>query len=154
MVKKRLYLSLMLGVGLLLSTATNAEPLAANNVIVRNPMVSLAATNNNQASISMVLNNKAENTNYVIIAATSSAAKQVQLGKTIRHGKNMKAVKEIIVDADASRTLQADDLHIALIGLKQQLHAGDTVPVTLIFADGSYLDFRATVNKATINRTN
>jgi len=147
MAKNKLFLPLVLAAGLLLSTPVFSAPIAASNVVVKNPVV--ATNNNNQASIFLILNNKNQDRNYSIVAATSPVAKQIQLGKAIGHGAEMKikAVKDIVVEADDTKTLKANGLHIALIGLKQQLHAGDTVPVTLIFADGSYIDFRATVGK-------
>lgn len=142
MAKNKLFLPLILGAGLLLNTPVFAAQIAASNIVVKNPIV---ATNNNQASVFLVLNNKDQDKNYSIVAATSPVARQVQLTKTVARGT--KPVKDIVVEADDTQTLKANGMHIALIGLKQQLHSGDTVPVTLIFSDGSYLDFRATVGK-------
>lgn len=155
----------LIGLTLLLSTigvavAANEQPvaastmpastinkaLAAQNIIVKMPLIQLVQNGATSAKAFMELNNKG-NKVATLIAANSMTANQVLLQKIIkRNGKQtMKKVNKIVIKPHSDINLQPGGFHVMLMGIKQTLHKGDAVPILLIFNDGSSLTVKATV---------
>jgi len=74
-----------------------------------------------------------------LVKATAPGFKEVQLHKSIEVNGMHKMIeqKEISVAPHGETKLAPGGFHIMLIGPEKALVAGETVPVTLSFADGS-----------------
>lgn len=70
-----------------------------------------------------------------LVAASSPAAPRMELHTHIRDGDvmRMRPVNDIPVPAGQTVRLQPGGLHLMFIGLSQELHQGQSVPVTLVF---------------------
>ncbi|HQT42455.1 MAG TPA: copper chaperone PCu(A)C [Halothiobacillus sp.] len=75
----------------------------------------------------------------VLVKAAAPGFKEVQLHKSIEVNGMHKMIeqKEIVVPAHGETRLAPGGFHIMLIGPEKALVAGEAVPVTLTFADGS-----------------
>lgn len=82
-----------------------------------------------------------------LVAAVSPAAEAVELHTHIDDAgvMRMRQVKEIVVPAGREVAFQPGGYHVMLIGLPLPLLAGDKVPLTLRFADGTATSFEAVV---------
>lgn len=77
-----------------------------------------------------------------LVAATSPAFTQIELHQHIEQDGMMRMVEVASVELSAGATVifQPGGLHLMLFEPLQPLNAGDTLPVTLHFADGKQLD--------------
>ena len=85
---------------------------------------------------------------HVIIAAYSPIATQAEFHTVIAvEGKpvNVK-IHAITLPLSTDFMLSSRHKHIEFLGLKRALHAGDVMPITLIFRDGSYQTLNVTVH--------
>jgi len=82
-----------------------------------------------------------------LIAATSDAARAIELHRMTMDGNLMKmrAVRAIDIPAGASVALAADGYHAMLVDLVRPLRVGDRVPLTLVFEKSGRLDVVANV---------
>jgi copper(I)-binding protein len=82
-----------------------------------------------------------------LVAAASSAAAAVELHTHVNDGgvMRMRQVKEIVVPAGKEVALQPGGDHVMLIDLKVPLVAGETLALTLSFANGDSLTVDAVV---------
>ncbi len=70
----------------------------------------------------------------LLLSASSQAAEAVELHQTIMQDGNMQMVHQMNVPVPTGETVfKPGGLHVMLIGLKGDLKAGDTFPVTLVF---------------------
>lgn len=74
-----------------------------------------------------------------LIGAASNAAKKVELHTHINDKgvMKMRQISHISIGAHQETKLQPGGLHIMFIGLQKELKAGQTIPMTLEFEDGS-----------------
>lgn len=123
------------------------KKLAANNIIINTPRIQVTPNNNNSAEVLMQLNNKSPQS-ITLIAANSMTADQTLLQKIMKrdHQQLARNVDKITIRPHGATQLQTDGTYIALNGLKQNLQKGDSVPLLLIFEDGSSTMVHATVN--------
>jgi copper(I)-binding protein len=69
-----------------------------------------------------------------LLSASSDVADAVELHKTVMQGDNMQMIQQMNVPVPTGETVfKPGDLHVMLIGLKNDLKAGDTFSVTLNF---------------------
>ena len=69
-----------------------------------------------------------------LLSASSDVAGAVELHKTIMEDGNMKMVQQMNVPVPTGETIfKPGDLHVMLIGLKNDLNPGNTFTVTLNF---------------------
>lgn len=84
-----------------------------------------------------------------IVAAYSPLAEQVQLHQSLPNKQKnmleMKEVSQIAISAKSHLTMKSEGFHVTLMGLHVALQEGDTVPIILIFNDGSWVKVNATV---------
>ncbi|WP_394246351.1 copper chaperone PCu(A)C [Vibrio profundi] len=73
-----------------------------------------------------------------LVAAETSAAGKVELHDVIKEGDVMKMrqVKEITIPAHSNVELKPGSLHIMLFDLEKRLEEGETIEMTLSFANG------------------
>jgi copper(I)-binding protein len=70
----------------------------------------------------------------LLLSASSDVAEAVELHKTVMQDDNMQMVQQMNVPVPTGETVfKPGDLHVMLIGLKNDLKAGDKFSVTLNF---------------------
>lgn len=124
----------------------NNQPEIASTVItVKNPDVVAEAVNSSATEVYLELDNSGK-TDHRVLAATSPAAQMAQLhdmyeknGQMIMH-----QVRMIPIPAHKDELLNGN-FHIMLIDTSKHLTSGQIIPITLIFEDGSWLNFNARV---------
>lgn len=129
------------------SLGAMASEIASNVIQVSNPEVIAEGVNSNSTEVYMNLDNQGSAL-HAIVAATSPAAKIIQLHETYTqtHGHSfMKQVPSISITPHSDRPLEDGTFHIMLIDTKHPLTVGQTVPVTMIFEDGSWISVNARV---------
>lgn len=91
-----------------------------------------------------------DKTANALVAASSSAAGRIELHRhELRDGVvQMRQLSEIALPAGEQVTLAPGGLHLMLLDLKQPLVAGQSIDLTLKFADGSEQELRAPITKA------
>lgn len=127
------------------ATAANSE-IAANVISIKTPTVNEQALNNNATEVFMAFLNQGHQS-HELVAATSPMADQVQLHTTaMQHGKMvMQQIQEITIKTNHEKDLQLGGLHVMLIGLKGSLAKNQSIPITLIFNDGSWKTIHAKI---------
>lgn len=129
----------------------HADELAADVVKPINPYVRAVPTDATNTAAFMTLQNTGKFDHH-LVAAFTPAAKQIQLHVTfMEKGQSefsmmrMRQVHDFVIKAGKSESFKPGAHHIMLMGLTQKLNLGDTVPVTLLFSDGSYEQVNAIV---------
>lgn len=81
----------------------------------------------------------------VLVDARSPRAKTVELHEMVHEGDRMRMrqVDRIVVPAGQTVQLRPGGLHLMLFEVTTPLQAGDKVPITLVFDDGSTIDVEA-----------
>ena len=84
-----------------------------------------------------------------LVNAESTAAKTVQLHNHFNENgvMKMRQVESVDVKANAQTELKPGGYHVMLIDMKAELKEGDSVPITLIFDDGTKTSISAPVRK-------
>ena len=83
-----------------------------------------------------------------LLSASSDVAGAVELHKTIMEDGNMKMVHQMNVPVPTGETaFKPGDLHVMLIGLKDDLMPGDTFTVTLTFENADEQTLNVTVRE-------
>lgn len=85
-----------------------------------------------------------------LVSASSPVAGRVELHTHIRDGDvmRMRPVQDIPVPAGGSATLAPGGLHLMFMGLNRALVAGETIPVTLRFAEAGEVTVQLRVQAA------
>lgn len=123
----------------------NAE--LANTVIaVKNPDVIADRVSDSATEAFMELDNSGKYS-HELVAATSSAAESVELHDTyVKNGRTyMHQVSSITIKPHSDTDLKNGSFHIMLINTSKPLLSGQSVPITLIFSDGSWIAVSAKV---------
>ncbi len=121
---------------------------AAGSVSVADPYVRAVPPGQRSSAAFMTLRN-GSGTELAVVSAESPASKIVELHTHINEGgmMRMRQIEKIVVPAQGRTLLKPGGLHVMLIELRQALKAGDEVPVTLVFQDGSRKTIQAPVRK-------
>lgn len=134
----------------LLLTASSAAFAAgdAERVSVADPYVRLMPPGARTTAAFMVLKNGSDQ-DARLVAATSTAAKTVELHTHLNEGgvMKMRQVPGIDIKAKGETALKPGGFHIMLIDPTAPLKDGDAVALTLGFADGSSRKVDAIVRK-------
>lgn len=134
----------LIGSSLLFSSLLLAAD--ANQVTVNTPYVRLAPPHAPATAAFMVIKNTG-NSEVKLIKANNPASRITELHTHLNDGgvMKMRPVPAIDIKAGGEALLQPGGLHIMLIDLKAPLKEGDSVPITLTFADGSSMQIEARV---------
>jgi copper(I)-binding protein len=113
------------------ATAAQAE------VTVTDPWIAEAPPTAMALAAFMRLENDAE-TPRRLTAAEAPGFERIELHRSIEEdgGHRMRRQEMIEIPADGATSLAPGGYHIMLIGVAEPLVEGDTVPLTLVFADG------------------
>ena len=124
--KVRLYVLSVLAFVLAACGASGSGELVVNDIWARPGLA-----DGNSAVFFVISNPGAED---FLLLVSSDVAGAVELHKTIMEDGNMKMVQQMNVPVPIGETIfKPGDLHVMLIGLKNDLNPGDTFTVTLNF---------------------
>jgi hypothetical protein len=141
---KHILRTLALGLLLTSSAIHAADTIEARDAWVREapPSVTVLA-----AYLQLVNHGAADR---VLKQVTSKGFSQVEIHRTEEHGgmAHMIKIPDVAVPANGTLIFQKGGLHLMLIDPKTLLKAGDSVALTLHFADGATLEVNAPVRKA------
>lgn len=129
---------------------TGKTATAADSVTVENPFVRAVPPGQPNSAAFMTLVN-ASDTEHSVKSAASPVAATVELHThTNNNGvMEMRQVPQIDVPAKGRTELKPGGLHIMLIGLTQDLKAGEKAAITLTFEDGSTTTVDAPIQEVT-----
>ncbi|MBL8486811.1 MAG: copper chaperone PCu(A)C [Rhodocyclaceae bacterium] len=121
---------------------------AADRVSVVDPYVRLAPPGAQATAAFMVLKNEADK-DTALVKVDNPASRITELHTHINDGgvMKMRPVKSIEIKAKGEAALKPGGFHVMMIELKAGMKDGDTVPLTLQFADGSSKKVDAKVRK-------
>ena len=121
---------------------------AAGRVFAIDPYVRAMAPGQSSSAAFMTLRN-ASNTNHAVVSAESAAAGIVELHTHRMDGgmMRMRQVERIDLPARGTTVLKPGGLHVMLMRVEGTLKAGDEVPLTLVFEDGSRKEIQVPVRK-------
>lgn len=130
------------------SNATMNMPVTnlASNMQVKQAYVETWQPTDSSAGAFMELVNHS-NKAITVIAAFTPVAEETELHDfaNVNGQQVMQQVAKIVVKADSEDDLKPGGFHVMLMGLNKPLQNGMSVPITLIFSDGSDLQVNATV---------
>lgn len=134
---------------MLLMSAAHAET-AADVIKIKNAYVRATPPGQSVTAAFMQLNNQGKQ-QHKLVDADSDVAAMVQLHKSANENgvMTMRHVSSIKLMPGKSRALKPGGYHIMMMSLKQALAPGDTVPVTLHFADNT--EIKLTIPVQAIN---
>lgn len=126
----------------LVSTAALAAPVVKNAWIPEQPPGAMAN------AVFMVIDNPGDQM-VALDKVNAPGFKEVQMHKSVEVNGMHKMIeqKQIDVPAHGHTTLAPGGYHIMLIGPSKRLTAGETLPVTLHFSDGSQQTIDVPVRK-------
>lgn len=132
-------------------SAAQAEQ--ASDITVADPWVraTTGAEDTTMTAAFMAIDNEGEK-GATLVAASSPVTTMVELHEMVMvDGKSMMQEVDggIEIEAGRGQLLQPGGLHIMLMGLDEELAAGDEVELTLEFDDGSTMDVTAPVKEFT-----
>lgn len=121
---------------------------SAKDIVIKEPYVRAVPPGQPNSAAFMKLGNSTS-TNHAIVGAKSDAAQIVELHTHVHEGGMMKMrqVDAIEIPAQGETELKPGGLHVMLIGLQRDLVPGESVTITLDFADGSSSQIQAPVKK-------
>jgi copper(I)-binding protein len=122
--------------GLLLSAGALAG--SADAVSVDQPYVRLAPPNAPATGAFMVIRNGGDK-DVRVVRADNPVSRVTELHTHLNEGgvMKMRPVAAIEVKAKGKAVLEPGGLHVMMIDLKAPMKEGDSIPITLTFADGS-----------------
>lgn len=149
----RRYFSLFL-ISLALLSAPAAAQTSAEQISVHEPWVRLNAPGTQVSAAFMVLRNAGER-EIKLTQVDSTIAKASELHNHFHEGgvMKMRQVPAISIPAKGETALKPGSYHLMLIDLKSPLTEGETVAVTLGFADGSRKKVDAKVTRPSAETT-
>jgi len=122
--------------------------LASDVITIKVPQVYQANAGDNTVAIMRFINHSDKG--HVVIAAFSPVAKQIQLRTVVQVKKRNLPVQihSFALSLNATTWLGHNQKHIALLGLTKNLTVGDTVPIAILYRDGSFETVQAKVVNA------
>jgi copper(I)-binding protein len=141
-------LILTLPVLLLAGRAQAREETRLGAIVIGQPWSRAAGANANGAAY-MTLRNAGDRPDR-LVAASTPAARRVELHTHIREGEvmRMRPVNDILVPAGQTVQLRPGGLHIMLIGLTEPLAQGGRLPLTLRFAEAGEVTVQVEIQAA------
>ena len=140
---------LLMRITILLCATLSFNLFAAETILsVDDPYVRLAPPGAQTTGAFMIIKNSGS-ADRKLVNAESPAAKTVQLHNHFNENGMMKMrqVESIDVKANAQAELKPGSYHVMMIDLKTELKEGDSVPIILIFDDGTKIAITVPVRK-------
>lgn len=125
--------------------AANDE-MASDVISVKSPLIQEKLIHGQTTAVFMELVNNG-NLDHELVAATTPAAKLVQLHSTMSHHGDsaMQQISGITINPHKEKNLKPGGLHLMLMNIQKHLIRNQTIPITLIFNDGSWIQVKAKV---------
>lgn len=135
--------------GSLIGTAAFAQA-SLNDLSFEEPWIRGSVPGQKNGAGYLVITNQGDQP-MALISAESDSADRIELHTIVREGgvAKMREVKEVPVPANGSVTLKPGGYHVMFIGLNAPFKTGQTVPVTLNFANGQSTDITFNVKPPT-----
>ena len=126
-----------------------AQP-SINDLSFNDPWIRGSVPGQKNGAGYLVIDNKSGQP-AALVTANSDRANRIELHTIVREDgvAKMREVKEIPVPANGSVTLQPGGYHVMFIGLTQPFKEGESIPVTLNFANGQSTEVTFTVKPPT-----
>jgi len=131
------------------STAVSAQDYQAGALHVDRPYARATVPGQPSGAAYMILENRGKDGDR-LLAAASPVAQKTEIHTMSMDGNVMKMRQVAGIDlAPAAKVVMkpGDGYHIMLLGLKQQLKAGDTLPLTLTFEKAGKLEVSVPVQE-------
>ncbi|EGQ7936882.1 copper chaperone PCu(A)C [Vibrio vulnificus] len=121
---------------------------AQMDLMAHHPYARAMAPGAVNSAVFVELMNRSDNVRTIVAAETPAAGK-VELHDVIKEGDVMKMrqVESIEIPAKGKTVLKPGSLHIMLFDLKAPLNEGEQIDVTVTFANGEKMTFKAPVKK-------
>ncbi|MES9962124.1 MAG: copper chaperone PCu(A)C [Candidatus Sedimenticola sp. 20ELBAFRAG] len=131
------------------SSTSVAAGVTTEDITATNFMVSATSGGQMDSAAYMHLENDCRCQDHALIAAYSPIADTVELHTHFKEDGvlKMRRIDEITIEANSVVVLQPGGPHVMLIGLKQAINVGDSVPLKLEFDDGNTIELIAPVRK-------
>jgi copper(I)-binding protein len=135
-----------LGIAVLLVTTGSVAFAAENAVTASDAWVATPAPAAKSADVYMTLHNYSYQ-DIAVVGSSSPVAERVELNRSALKGQvlDTEPGNKLVIPAGFEMRLQSKGLHYVLLGLKQELHSGDSVDLVLQLDNGSQLDVKAEV---------
>ena len=133
---KKIFLMLILGTILLTACAANDSQMAGTDIEAHDFWARSALKDGNGAAYMLLHNHSAEDDALVGASSDIAGAVEVHLSQMKADG-TMEMIKQesVALPADGELELKPGSYHIMLIGLKQDIKAGDEFSLTLHFTN-------------------
>lgn len=126
-------------------------PVLAADIMVMNPWIREAPPSMQTMAAYMILHNISKVSKY-LVGARSSKFTKIEIHETVHQGDmaTMIARDSVEIPAGSQLSFQPNGYHMMLIAPlpSRSLQAGDKVPLTLLFKDGSQQTVSAEVRKS------
>tara|TARA_R110001583_G_scaffold52393_8_gene162842 strand:+ start:6256 stop:6711 length:456 start_codon:yes stop_codon:yes gene_type:complete len=144
----KLFKFLTLTSALLLSTLTQAATLTIEDAYVR----ATPPHTVNSAAFMQIYNSS--DTTVELVSASSDIADRVELhSHTMNDGMmQMRQVKSITINANASAELRPGSFHVMFLGLKSPLTEGEAINLKLYFNNGDEIVIDVPIKKITMQK--
>lgn len=133
---------------MIMAMPTTPQPLAAQVMAIRTPIVDKQALKKDATEVFMELINRG-NQPHTIIGAYSPAAHQVQLHTTLKRPNGttyMQQINGITIQPHHDKDLHMGGLHVMLMRIDEKLILNHRIPIVLMFHDGSWIKINARVS--------
>jgi copper(I)-binding protein len=117
-------------------------------VVARDAWVRMPAPSKNEAALYLVVENHTSEKRKIVSVSTDAAAQaEMHQMRMERMTMVMTPISEIAISAKGKTSLNPNNLHIMLFGLKSRPAIGDVINVKLKLDDGGTVPVMATVRK-------
>lgn len=116
------------------------------DLAVHNAWVRWQPPSRPNSSAFMTIENKSKR-DISVISVSSKVIEHIELHAMERENgiMKMRQINRIVIPANSGVELKPGGLHLMLFGIQKPLEAGEKLPMTLNFPDGSMIEFEAVV---------
>ena len=142
----KITLALLLSGFIFLTFCSDADSNISSSVTVKNAAILEVAPVQKTTAAFMKIQNDAE-ADDVLTGASADIAEVCELHKMVMEGEMMRMMKMDSVEIPAGKSilLKRGGLHLMLINLKREIHAGESFPLTLTFKNAGDVIVQAEV---------
>jgi periplasmic copper chaperone A len=138
-----------LAVAMALSTHALAQEVKLKNLLIENPYARATVANQPAGGAYVTIENKGSGADK-LIGASSPVAKSVEIHTMSMDGNVMKMREVGQIDIKPSTRIEmkpGEGYHLMLMGLRQQLKAGESFPLTLTFEKAGKTEVKVQVQE-------
>ena len=134
---------------LAVSAFAHAQEVRLNDLVIDNPYARATVANQHAGGAYVTIENKGKTADK-LVGANSIVAKSVEIHTMSMDGNVMKMREVGQIEIPASERVEmkpGDGYHLMLMGLNQQLKAGDSFPLTLVFEKAGKTEVKVKVQE-------